>query len=233
MSAVAYVALFGAGVTTIAAPCVVPLLPVYATVVLEAGARGGRTALAAAGIAFVAGFSVVFVALGVAAGALGTMPGMGPWVTRAAAATLVVLGLVALVRPHGWSRWPTVRLLPRAARAGTGARWRPFAVGAAFAATWTPCVGPLLGAALVTAGAGSDPVTGGGLLAAYSVGLAVPFLSFCLAASAAGGALPGTTRRLGRHAVTAQRVAGGLLVLLGILLVGGRPGWVALVSAGG
>ena len=232
MTAAGYVVLFGAGVSTIAAPCVLPLVPAYTTVVLEAAGRGGRPALAGAALRFVAGFTVVFVALGAAAGSLGRVPAGQAWVTRAAAATLVVLGLSVLLRPGGW-RWPTVRLLPRVARAGDGSRWRPFAVGAAFAATWTPCVGPLLGAALVTAGAGADPVAGAGLLAAYSAGLAVPFLVLCLAASAAGGAAPGLARRLGRRSGAAQRAAGGLLVLLGLLLAGGRPGWAALIPVGG
>ena len=229
MSAVAYLALFGAGVSTIAAPCVLPLLPAYASVVLEAGGRG-RGALTGAAVTFLAGFTVVFVALGAAAGALGGVPGVRTWTAYAAAVALVVLGLSVLLRPQGWSRWPTVRLLPGLARAAGGSRWRPFVVGAAFAATWTPCVGPLLGAALVTAGAGADPVAGAGLLAAYSAGLAVPFLVLCLAASAAGGVLPGPARRLGRHAIAAQRAAGGLLVLLGLLLAGGRPGWTGLAG---
>ena len=232
MSVVAYAALFGAGVSTFAAPCVLPLLPAYATVVLEAAGRGGRSAVAGAALTFVTGFTVVFVALGTTAGALGRAPGSQAWLTRAAAVTLVVLGLAVLLRPSGWP-WPTLRLLPRIGRAGAGSRWRPFAVGAAFAATWTPCVGPLLGAALVTAGAGADPVAGAGLLAAYSTGLAVPFLVLCLAASAAGGALPGLARRLGRLSGVARRAAGGLLVVLGLLLAGGRPGWADLVPVGG
>ena len=61
----------------------------------------------------------------------------------------------------------------------------------------------------------------------------VPFLAVCLTASAAGGVLPGAARRFGRHALAAQRVAGGLLVLLGLLLAGGRPGWAALVPVSG
>lgn len=231
MSVVAYVALFGAGVTTVAAPCVLPLLPAYVTVVLDAASRGGRVAVTRAGVSFVAGFTVVFVALGALAGVLGALPGAQVRVSGAAAAVLVALGLVTVLQPRGARWWPTVRLL-RAPPAGRDGRWRPLLVGAAFAGTWTPCVGPLLGAALAAAGAGSDPLVGAGLLAAYSAGLGVPFLVLCLVVTAAGGAGAGLSRRLGRHALVAQRLGGGLLVLLGLLLVA-RPGWVGLTPGGG
>lgn len=232
MSPVAYVALFGAGVATVAAPCVLPLLPAYLTVVLDAAARGGRAAVTRAGASFVAGFSSVFVALGALAGALGAAPGVQVIVSRVAAGVLVALGLVTILQPQGAWWWPTTRLLP-AVPAGRGGRWRPVLVGAAFAGTWTPCVGPLLGAALVTAGAGSDPLAGAGLLAAYSAGLGVPFLALCLFVTAAGGAGAGLSRRLGWHALAAQRLGGGLLVLLGLALATGRPGWPGLVPGAG
>lgn len=232
MSGYAYVALFGAGVSTVAAPCVLPLLPAYVTVVLDAAARGGRAAVLGAGLAFVGGFSLVFVALGTAAGALGAIPGSQVVLTRVAAAVLVAVGLAVVLRPRGLSWWPTVRLLPWTG-AGRGRWLRPFALGTAFAGTWTPCVGPLLGAALVTAGAGGDPLSGAGLLAVYSAGLSVPFLVLCLAAGPLVGTLPGLACRLGRGALVAQRVAGGLLVLLGLLLADGRPGWAGLAPVGG
>jgi cytochrome c-type biogenesis protein len=231
MSPVAYVALFGAGVTTVAAPCVLPLLPVYVTVVLDAASRGGRVAVARAGLSFVAGFSTVFVALGTAAGALGAVPGPRAWVPRTAAVLLVALGLLTALRPQSSWRWPSVRILPVAA--GRGGRWRPMLVGAAFAGTWTPCVGPLLGAALVTAGAGTDPLVGAGLLAAFSAGLGVPFLALCLFVAATGGTGAGLSRRMGRHALAVQRLCGGLLVLLGFLVATGRPGWPGLTPGAG
>jgi cytochrome c-type biogenesis protein len=224
VSALAVVAMVGAGVSSVVAPCVLPLLPVYVTVVLDAAAHGGRTAVLRSALTFVAGFSAVFVALGTAAGAVGaTVGATADRVSRVGGLVLVALGVLMLLAASGrvGRQWHLVRALPAA-----GSRWRPLVLGVAFGAAWTPCVGPLLGTALVAA-ATADPTVGAGLLAAYSVGLALPFVTVCLLGTATGGLapggwLPGLARRFGARAVAWQRVAAVLVVALGALLAIGR-----------
>jgi cytochrome c-type biogenesis protein len=94
---------------------------------------------------------------------------------------------------------------------------RPFVLGVAFGAAWTPCVGPLLGAALTVAAASGEAARGALLLLAYALGIGVPFLLASLGLASA----PGVAARLRRIGSRLQRVGGVLLVVLGVLLLTG------------
>lgn len=215
------VVLFGAGVASFLAPCVVPLLPAYLGMVAgEAGPRagggddGGARSVRATAL-FVLGFAVVFAALGAAAGVVGSsLSGVQSVVQRAGGLLVVVMGLTLLgvVRGPLATEHRLVRALPQV----TGPV-RPFVVGIVFGAAWTPCVGPLLGAALTIAAASGEAARGSLLLVAYAIGIGVPFMlaSLGLASSATA------RRRLARVGPVIQRVGGVLLVALGVLLLTG------------
>ena len=96
-------------------------------------------------------------------------------------------------------------------------RVRPFVVGVAFGAAWSPCVGPLLGAALVVAAHSGQPVKGGVLLLSYALGIGVPFVIASLGLASS----PGFSAWLRRIGPTMERVAGAILVVLGVLLATG------------
>jgi cytochrome c-type biogenesis protein len=215
------IVLFGAGVASFLAPCVVPLLPAYLGMVAgEAAPAGGvetndsgRSVRATA--IFVLGFAVVFAALGAAAGLVGgSLDGVQSAVQRIGGVLVIVMGLALL----GVARGPLAaehRLLQAVPR--VAGPLRPFLVGVVFGAAWTPCVGPLLGAALTVAAASGQAVRGGLLLVAYAVGIGVPFMLASL------GLASSTTarQRLQRVGPVIQRVGGVLLVVLGALLVTG------------
>ena len=210
------IALFGAGVGSFLAPCVVPLVPAYLGLVVGEAAEEGDTARAVpAAIIFVLGFATVFCALGVAAGLLGSsLSDVQDWVRRIGGVIVVVMGLALLGlfrRIFGRER----RLLTRIP--DVGGPLRPFVIGVAFGAAWSPCVGPLLGAALVVAAQSEDAARGAVLLLAYSLGIGVPFVlaSLGLASSERLAAA------LARVAPTMEKVAGVLLVALGVLLATG------------
>ena len=213
------VVLFGAGVASFLAPCVVPLLPAYLGMVAgEAGPRGGDGAGAPsvrATAVFVLGFAVVFAALGAAAGQLGgSLSGVQSVVQRAGGLLVVVMGLALLgvVRGPLAAEHRLVRVVP-----GVAGPLRPFVVGIVFGAAWTPCVGPLLGAALTIAAASGQAARGSLLLVAYAIGIGVPFMLASL-----GLASSRTARdRLARIGPVIQRVGGVLLVGLGVLLLTG------------
>lgn len=232
MNVLTLVALFGAGVSSVLAPCVLPLLPAYVTVMIDAASRGAGAAVVRSGLEFVAGFTAVFVGLGAATGALGAAAG-----TVGATADLlarvgggVLVGMALLMLLAGRTRTGAVhRLLKRMPQAGS--RWRPLLLGVGFGAAWTPCVGPLLGSALVIA-AGSGPAAGAVLLTAYSLGLAVPFLCLCLAVQAGSDPLRGLAARFGQAALAWHRVAACLVLVLGAALASGRtPLLVASVAS--
>src|SRR5438105_8686026 len=127
---------------------------------------------------------------------------------------LVLDGRVGwLSRGGDWSHW-----------APGGKVWTAPVLGAAFAITWTPCIGPVLAAILTLAGTTAQLQQGVGLLAAYSLGLGIPFLALSLSVPG----LRALLARIGRGTALAQSAAGVLLALVGALLVTDQ--WLRLLS---
>lgn len=221
---VSFLAAFAAGLLSIASPCVLPLIPIYLAHL--AGVGGTPLGLAAKpriignAAAYVAGFSVVFILLGVALGAAGMLVDTGSlvagnrfWLGRLGGALIVVLGLQQLgiihlpllERDH---RLPTKRL--RVGQIGSS-----FIVGATFGAGWSPCVGPILGAILTMAAGQGSIERAAALLVAYSLGLAVPFM----AAAIAYGSSPSIIRSLSRRLSMVSTISGGVMVAVGAIMI--------------
>jgi len=213
------VALFGAGVASFLAPCIVPLLPAYLGIIAgeAADARDPARAVPAT-LVFVLGFALVFAGLGAAAGLVGSsLHDVQFWVQRVGGVIVVIMGLALLgvVRGRLLRERRLVHRLPKV----TGPL-RPFVVGVAFGAAWSPCVGPLLAAALTVAAHDGQAGRGALLLVAYAFGIGVPFLLAALGLAS----FPSLADRLRRAGVIIERVAGVLLVVLGILLATGTYG---------
>ncbi|CAN98700.1 hypothetical protein predicted by Glimmer/Critica [Sorangium cellulosum So ce56] len=218
-------ALFGAGLLTFASPCVLPMLPVYLSALGGAGALGGPDPAAArrgvrlAGIGFAIGLAIVLVALGAGASAIAAV--LAPHrraFTVASGVLLALFGAKLLgVLRLPWLEREARPLLSRLPAAG--GFWGGMLFGIAFAAGWTPCVGPVLGAALTyAASAGASPLTGAIQLGAYAAGLAAPLV----AAAFVGPAAVALARRLMPATPALQRVTGALLVAAGIAVADGR-----------
>jgi len=211
---------FGAGMLSFLSPCVLPLVPGYVSMVsglsateLQAGERRDLVPVLRGVLGFVAGFTVVFTALGAAASGLGRL-----LLTHqrtldiAAGAVVVVLGLwlAGLGTPRLVQR--DRRFHPRPSRLGA---WAPPVMGMAFAFGWTPCVGPVLGGVLGLAATRATLGSGLVLLVAYSLGLGVPFLATGLAF----GRLTAVFARVRPRLRLVNAVAGAALVAFGVLLV--------------
>ncbi|MBM4184599.1 MAG: cytochrome c biogenesis protein CcdA [Gemmatimonadetes bacterium] len=218
-----------AGVLSFLSPCVLPLVPSYLSFVtgmnlaeLEDGSRRGRVLTHAA--LFVCGFTAVFMLLGASASFLGQfVRAYETWIARAGGLLLAVLGLhlLGVFRINALMRERRVHLSDKPeGLLGT------LAVGAAFGAGWTPCIGPVLGGIMTLAAARETVWSGTGLLLAYSVGLALPFL---LAAVALDRFLV-AFRRFRVWIPWVERLSGLLLLALGLLLMSGKfavlSGWL-------
>ena len=217
---------FLAGLLSFLSPCVLPLIPSYASFITGMGLdeltdRTGRTAhdrgrLFLHGALFVLGFSAVFIALGASATALGAaFQRSSPWIERVGGGLLMLFGLILLgaLRLPGSARDLRVHLSDKpAGYAGT------VLVGVAFGAGWTPCIGPVLGGILTLAATTSSVAQGTALLAVYSAGLAIPFL---LATVALDRFLALFARFRG-WMPWVNRAAGAMLILVGLLLATGR-----------
>lgn len=207
-----------AGFVSFTAPCTLPLLPGYVSFVsgMDAGAVGGsRRRVVAGSLLFVGGFSLVFVVLGLTASALGLLLAQ-----QARLLNVVGGGFIALmgVLTMGLVRVPALQRTWRRdlSSMGTGPL-AAFPLGAAFALGWTPCIGPVLAAVLATAASTATMTEGALLLAAYSLGLGVPFLGLAIAVSRGRGRL-GWLRRNSRRI----EVAGGvMLTVMGVAIMTG------------
>ncbi len=210
---------FVAGLLSFLSPCVLPLIPSYVGFLTgltleELEVRRG-TALAHA-LWFVAGFSLIFIALGATASALGVLLLRSQvWIGRIGGGVVILFGLYLLgvLRPALLMRERKVQL----ARKPLGYLGSAF-VGVTFGAAWTPCIGPILGAILTLAAAQASVGHGAALLTAYSAGLALPFVVTALALDR----FLAWFQRFRPYLVWVERIAGILLILLGLLLVTDR-----------
>lgn len=222
---------FGAGLLSFLSPCVLPLVPPYICFIggltldelAEAQARKSAAArhVFAAAVAFVAGFTTVFVALGAAASAIGQVVAENfELMGRIAGVVIIVLGLHFLGVLRLGFLYREARFRVEARPAGLlGA----YVVGIAFAFGWTPCVGPVLAAILFVAGAEESISEGILLLTVYALGIGVPFLAAALAARP----FMRFMQRFRRHIGAVEKTMGALLVATGVLFLTGAVSEIA------
>ena len=218
---------FAAGLLSFLSPCVLPLVPSYigflTGMTLPEMETRRRVALLHA-LLFVLGFSLVFVFLGASATALGRVLNYYQvWLQRIGGALILGFGVLCLglVKTRFFDLDRRVQL----ERKPTGYLGSAL-VGMAFAAGWTPCIGPVLGGILSLAATTVEAQRGMLLLAVYSAGLGLPFLLAALA-------LESFLRWFQRFRPLlpwVMRISGGLLVLVGLLLITGQvtrlAGWL-------
>jgi cytochrome c-type biogenesis protein len=214
-----------AGLVSFLSPCVLPLVPPYLCYMTgvsldqltgRAEESVARHRIMFSALTFVLGFSTVFIALGASASVVGEA------VRSHLGLLSLVGGIVIIVMGLHFLGVFRIALLQREARFQV--RDAPagpigsYLMGLAFAFGWTPCIGPVLGTILALAGAEQTVTRGAGLLAAYSLGLGIPFLVAGLFAAPFMHFLT----RFRAHLGTVEKVMGGLLVVTGILFITGQ-----------
>ncbi len=214
---------FLAGLISVITPCVLPLVPGYLSAVSaievdRLGERGAGRRVVAASMPFIAGFTVVFVALGAGAAAIASVVAKTTQ-TQIAGYALIVIGLAFV----GLLPWPERAMAPgllrRARRRGSSAL-----LGGAFAVCAAPCIGTVLASVLVLASSSGGIVRGIVLLLAYSLGLGAAFVLAGVAFAHAMRAF-----RWVRSHYQALRVTSGVtLITLGLLLFFHRDWWLRI-----
>ena len=207
-----------AGFVSFLSPCVLPLVPPYliyltgATIEHVANdetASSSKRAVMISAVAFVLGFSTVFVTLGASASLIGGL-------IRAWSAELsVVAGIVIIAMGLHFLGLTRIGLLMREGRLPIPkpvGLWGAYLMGLAFAFGWTPCIGPILAAILSVAAAEATVTKGAGLLAVYSAGLGIPFLIAAFMVEQFSSLFS----RMKRHLARVEHAMGVLLVITGI-----------------
>ena len=210
---------FVGGVLSFLSPCVLPLVPSYLgflTGMTAEEMQADRRRVFVHALWFVAGFSIIFVLLGATASALGSLlQQYQTWIARIGGVILILFGLYLLgvIRPAFLMRERRLQLADKP----IGYLGSAF-VGVAFGAAWTPCIGPILGAILTLAAAQASVAQGTFLLFVYALGLAIPFLLTALALDR----FLTWFKRFRQYIVWVERIAGIMLIILGVLLLTDR-----------
>ncbi|MBI2186989.1 MAG: cytochrome c biogenesis protein CcdA [Acidobacteria bacterium] len=231
---VTLLAAFGAGILSFISPCVLPLIPGYLSYIsglsldemrgtTVAAGTGAAVAVAApvaarrqvvlASLAFILGFTIVFVALGASATAIGQyVMARLSILGKIAGAVVILFGLhtMGVLRIEWLYQEKRVQTSQQRPEGFLGAAL----VGMAFAFGWTPCLGPILAGILAVAATQDTVGQGVQLLSAYSIGLGVPFFAAALAINRFFAAFA----RIRRHYHKIEIVSGALLVVIGVLI---------------
>ncbi len=215
---------FVAGILSFLSPCVLPLVPGYISLMsgvsvdkLKEGGSGGnaRRAVILNSLAFNAGLSVIFLALGTTAGFVGASIISSPWVRGIGGVIIILFGLQLIGLLKISTLYKDTRFFSNEKPRGP---LGSFTLGIAFAAGWTPCIGPILGGILGLAAASGGWRSGLTLSAFYSAGLAIPFLATGLGINK----FLSFYSKFRKHLHKVEVVSGVVLIVVGLLVMTGK-----------
>jgi cytochrome c-type biogenesis protein len=225
-----------AGLLSFLSPCVLPLIPSYLSILGAVGldqraaasksldgqafgkqaAPASRRRLLRTAACFCAGFSAVFIILSILVSTtFSLMGGISAYISRAAGIVVIILGMNVIFDFLSFLNYEKRPFLRRFSPGRVGSAAAAFIAGAAFGAGWTPCIGPILTSILLMAGQSGKAGTAVFYLAAYSFGLAVPFL---LAALFFDSFLKHSSRLRSRLPLI-KIISGVLLVVMGVMIL--------------
>ena len=211
-----YLISFLEGIITFISPCLLPMLPIYISYFGGGGQRTTRKTLTCA-TGFVLGFTAVFVALGALASTLGGLLKAHQTAVNIISGLIVILfGLNYL----GVLKFNLFRGSRHSVSQDNMTFFSAFVFGIIFSVGWTPCVGTFLGSALMLASQQGHVLAGMGMLLCYSLGLGIPFLFSAVLIDK----LKSTFNFIKRHYSIINKVCGGLLIMIGILMATGTLG---------
>jgi len=209
----------GAGLLSFFSPCILPLLPTYLSYLIgdyaKAKEKKKELSIVITALSFIAGFTLIFIILGLSATFLGKFLIRNQQIIRQIGGLIIIIfgiHLTGLIEISYFYREKKFDL-----PASFTGNLRAFAMGTILALGWTPCIGPILSSILIAASTKSSISQGGFLLFWYAIGLAVPFF---LTAVFMDYFLP-RFKKLNRYLPVINKVTGILLIIFGILLITG------------
>ena len=218
-----YLISFLEGIITFISPCLLPMLPIYISYFAGGGERKTKkTLLHATG--FVLGFTMVFVAMGALAGTLGSfLTRYQTWVNLIGGLVVILFGMNYM----GVLQLNLFRGMNRSMKTQQMGFGSAMLFGIVFSVGWTPCVGVFLGSALMLASQQGHVLEGMLMLLCYSLGMGIPFLFSAVLIDK----LKGAFNWIKSHYEIVNKICGGLLVLVGVLMATGTLGrLLALLS---
>ncbi|HEX7365346.1 MAG TPA: cytochrome c biogenesis protein CcdA [Dehalococcoidia bacterium] len=226
MNDISYVIALTGGVLSFFSPCVLPLVPAYlanlaGVTAIDPNSRKSYLPALFHSLAFVVGFSIIFIGLGASVGLIGTTITAHSTLLRYIAGAVIIVFGIFLIAAY---KLPWLNYEKRLKTTGNSSPGylRSIGIGAAFALGWTPCIGPILGAILMLACNTQTVAQGALLLSVYSLGLGIPFIIIGLA----WGAIMPLWKSVNRYLGIISIVSGALLIVVGILMLTGNLAWL-------
>jgi cytochrome c-type biogenesis protein len=221
-----YLGAFLAGIVSFVTPCVLPLVPAYLAnlagiTAIDPNSRRSYLPVLLHSIAFVLGFSIIFVGLGASVGLIGTTITAHSLLLRYISGGLITAFGIFIIAAYKLP-WLNYEKRVKTTTSSKPSYVRSVGIGAAFALGWTPCVGPILGFILMLAVNSQSVGHGALLLSMYSLGLGIPFLLTGLA----WGAIMPLWKTINRYLGVISIVSGALLIIVGILMLTGNLAWL-------
>lgn len=223
MSNVSLILAFSAGVLSFLSPCVLPLVPAYISYltgisIRDISRKKSKLTVLYKSLGFVAGFSIIFVIMGASITSLGKLFVKNQDIFRRVSGILIIIfGLhtagILNIKPFATEK----KFLTFTNTRGT---FGSVLMGMAFAAGWTPCVGPILSSILVYASSMETIIRGMLLLVVYSLGLAVPFVLTALAVDSISTKI----NSLGKYLKIISIISGVLMIIMGVLIFTNKIG---------
>src|SRR5918911_1771941 len=226
---------FAAGLLSFLTPCVLPLVPGYISLISgvsvehlkgegEGSRAAARRAVVVTSLAFNAGVSLIFILLGATAGWIGNVLFSTPWVRIVGGLVIIAFGFQMMGVLKIGALYKDTRKFSEDKPAGPlGAAL----LGVAFAAGWTPCIGPILGGIIGLAATSGGWKSGLILLAFYAAGLAIPFLIVGLLMNA----FLGFYAKFRRHLHKVEVASGLLLIVIGLMVASNSLTWVSSLAS--
>jgi cytochrome c-type biogenesis protein len=226
MNDISYVIALTGGLLSFFSPCVLPLVPAYlanlaGVTAIDPNSRKSYLPALFHSLAFVVGFSIIFIGLGASVGLIGTSITAHSTLLRYIAGAVIIAFGIFLIAAYKLPWLNYEKRLKTTSNSNPG-YLRSIGIGAAFALGWTPCIGPILGAILMLACNTQTVAQGALLLTVYSLGLGIPFIIIGLA----WGAIMPLWKSLNRYLGIISIVSGALLIVVGILILTGNLAWI-------
>jgi len=230
MTDISYIVAFTGGLLSFFSPCVLPLVPAYlanlaGVTAIDPSTRKSYLPALFHSLAFVFGFSIIFIGLGASVGLIGTaITAYSVLLSQIAGGLIIAFGvfLIAAFKLP----WLNYEKRLNTTVSGNPGYFRSIGIGAAFALGWTPCIGPILGAILTLAWSSQTVAEGALLLTIYSLGLGIPFIILGLV----WGAIMPLWKSINRYLGIISIVSGVLLIIIGILMITGNLAWLGQLA---
>ena len=207
-----FIAFFG-GLVSFLSPCVLPLIPAYISILIDEDKNLKKNKVLSQSLLFILGFTIIFIIMGASGSLIGKLFGENIKFFR------ILAGFIIIIFGLQTTEIIKIKFLYREKRFTKRIKdFGSVVMGMAFAAGWTPCIGPILGSILIYASLKSELITGIIMLLFYSLGMGVPFLITAILIEK----FDFVRKKIYKYMITIKKISGVFMVIIGLLILSNK-----------